>query len=54
VNAGLGVRPELFAPIFAQLPSLGFFEAHSENYFGDSIARSKLIELRRDYPISFE
>lgn len=52
MQAGLGVRPELFDPIFDQMPSLGFLEAHSENYFGDSITRAKLLELRQHYPVS--
>jgi uncharacterized protein (UPF0276 family) len=52
MQAGLGVRPELFDAIFEQRPVLGFLEAHSENYFGDSIARVKLLELREHYDIS--
>lgn len=52
MQAGLGVRPELFDAIFEQRPALGFLEAHSENYFGDSIARAKLLELREHYDIS--
>ena len=51
-QAGLGIRPELFEAVFDEKPKLGFFEAHSENYFGDSIAREKLLELREDYPVS--
>ena len=56
VKSGLGIRPELFGPVesidHAVDPKFGFLEAHSENYFGESIARSKLIALREDYPIS--
>lgn len=52
MRSGLGIRPELFTPVFEQKPDLGFLEAHSENYFGESIARTKLLELREDYPIS--
>jgi len=52
MQVGLGIRPELFDSVFEQSPALGFFEAHSENYFGDSIARAKLLELRQNYPIS--
>ena len=52
MQAGLGLRPELFDAIFDQRPALGFLEAHSENYFGDSIARAKLLELREHYDIS--
>ena len=49
---GLGIRPELFAPVLEQKPAIEFFEAHSENYFGESLTREKLLELRADYPVS--
>lgn len=52
MDCGIGIRPELFAPVFDNLPKVGFMEAHSENYFGESIARAKLLELREHYPIS--
>ena len=52
MRAGLGIRPELFGPVVQHKPEFGFLEAHSENYFGTSIARAKLLELRQDYPIS--
>lgn len=52
MQSGLGIRPELFGPVAQHQPKLGFLEAHSENYFGASIARAKLLELRADYPIS--
>jgi len=52
MQSGLGIRPELFDPVAQRLPSLGFLEAHSENYFGASIARAKLLDLREHYPIS--
>jgi uncharacterized protein (UPF0276 family) len=52
MQAGLGLRPELFDAIFEQRPALGFLEAHSENYFGDSSARAKLLELREHYAMS--
>ena len=50
--SGIGIRPELFDPVFAQKPKFGFLEAHSENYFGESISRRKLLELRELYPMS--
>lgn len=54
--SGLGIRSELFDSVASMDRSeeqgIGFFEAHSENYFGESIARAKLLKLRRDYPIS--
>lgn len=52
MNCGLGIRPELFAEVVERRPDLGFLEAHSENYFGESIARAKLLDLRENYPIS--
>ncbi len=56
MKSGLGIRPELFAPIESidhdSDPKFGFLEAHSENYFGESIARSKLLALRESYSVS--
>lgn len=52
MSVGLGIRAELFEHVFERKPALNFFEAHSENYFGQSIARQRLLELRQDYAIS--
>ena len=52
MQTGLGIRPEIINQVEQQLPQLGFLEAHSENYFGHSINRSKLLDLRQHYPIS--
>jgi len=52
MKCGIGIRPELFNSVFEQMPDFGFLEAHSENYFGESIARSKLLEIREHYPVS--
>jgi len=52
MKCGIGIRPELFDDVFDQMPEFGFLEAHSENYFGESIARSKLLEIREHYPVS--
>ena len=52
MQSGLGIRPELFDEVFANKPKLAFLEAHSENYFGDSLTRQKLLELREHYPMS--
>ena len=52
MKSGLGIRPPLFGQVETHRPDFGFLEAHSENYFGESIARAKLLGLRRDYPIS--
>ena len=51
-SIGLGVRPELFNDIECVRPNLGFYEAHSENYFGASLHRDQLIDLARQTPIS--
>jgi len=55
-GVGLGIRPELFSEVlshsFSAQHGVEFFEAHSENYFGHSVARQKLLELRQDYPVS--
>ena len=52
MSPGFGIRPELFESVLENKPQVGFLEAHSENYFGESIARAKLRELREHYPIS--
>ena len=52
MKCGIGIRPELFDSVFEQTPDFGFLEAHSENYFGESIARTKLLEIREQYPVS--
>ena len=52
MKCGLGIRPELFKQVLEQQPELGFLEAHSENYFGESIARAQLLALREHYPVS--
>lgn len=52
MKSGLGIRSELFDPIENSLPEFGFLEAHSENYFGESIGRAKLLSLRERYPVS--
>jgi len=52
MKSGLGVRSELFGAIERLKPDFGFLEAHSENYFGESIARAKLLALREHYAVS--
>ena len=52
MKCGIGIRPELFDAVFEKTPDFGFLEAHSENYFGESIARTKLLEIREHYPVS--
>jgi hypothetical protein len=40
------------AEIAAARPHLGFIEVHAENYMAETAARDRLLELRRDYPVS--
>jgi hypothetical protein len=40
------------AEIAASRPELGFLEVHAENYMAETAALSRLLELRRDYPLS--
>jgi uncharacterized protein (UPF0276 family) len=38
--------------IAAIRPKLGFLEVHAENYMAETAALDRLLELRRDYPVS--
>ena len=61
-RAGIGLRAEHFEDVLEQKPDVGWFEAHSENYFG--LGRSVLNKgggskpfeylerVRKSYPIS--
>src|SRR5499425_2482515 len=51
--AGIGLRAQHHAEILARRPSVGWFEAHSENYFGAGGAhRAQLARIRSRYPLS--
>lgn len=53
LKAGVGLRAQHHAEILADLPAVGWLEAHSENYFGQGGAhREQLIEIRAHYPVS--
>jgi uncharacterized protein (UPF0276 family) len=49
---GLGLRAPHFQDVLAQLPALGWFEVHSENYFGGGALIHMLERVRRDYPLA--
>lgn len=49
---GIGLRLPHQAEIAAVRPSLGFLEVHAENYMADTAALDRLLEMRRDYPVS--
>ena len=51
-QAGIGLRAPYVRPLLEHMPAVGFLEAHSENYFGDSPARRHLLTLAERYPIS--
>ena len=51
-NAGIGLRLPHLAEIAAARPDLGFIEVHAENYMAETAALDRLLELRRDYPVS--
>lgn len=53
LRAGIGLRAQHHADIVAHRPAVGWFEAHSENYFAAGGAqRSYLTRIRADYNLS--
>jgi uncharacterized protein len=51
-SAGIGLRAPHVAEIAAVRPKLAFLEVHAENYMAETVALDRLLELRRDYPVS--
>lgn len=51
-SAGIGLRLPHVVEIAVIRPELGFLEVHAENYMAETAALDRLLELRRDYPIS--
>jgi uncharacterized protein len=51
-RTGIGLRAPHHREVIARRPDVGWFEAHSENYFGGGPARAVLERVRRDYPVS--
>jgi uncharacterized protein len=52
LRAGIGLRAIHHRDVIARGPDVGWFEAHSENYFGGGSPREVLEKVRRDYPLS--
>lgn len=53
VSAGIGLRPQHYRDVLETTPAVGWFEVHSENYFGKGGAPLYYLEkIREDYPIS--
>jgi uncharacterized protein len=51
-SAGIGLRSPHVSEIAATRPAIGFLEVHAENYMAETPALDRLLELRRDYPVS--
>ena len=49
---GIGLRSRHVSEIAATRPEIGFLEVHAENYMAETPAMDRLLELRRDYPVS--
>ena len=51
--AGIGLRAQHHAEILSRSPPIGWFEAHSENYFAaGGTHRAQLLRIRDRYPVS--
>lgn len=52
-KAGIGLRTPHYREIIANQPNIGWFEAHSENYFGEGgQPLAMLSAIRADYAVS--
>jgi uncharacterized protein len=51
-SVGIGLRLPHVTEIAATRPAIGFLEVHAENYMAETPALDRLLELRRDYPVS--
>src|SRR5260370_8865106 len=51
-SVGIGLRAPHVSEIAATRPELGFLEVHAENYMAETPALDRLLELRRDYPVT--
>jgi uncharacterized protein len=49
---GIGLRLPHASQIASTRPRLDFLEVHAENYMAETPALERLLELRRDYPVS--
>jgi len=52
-NAGIGLRAKHYQDILSAPPAIGWFEAHSENYFAEGgLPLYYLERIRSNYPLS--
>lgn len=50
---GIGLRSQHYTEVLTTKPNIGWFEVHSENYFGKGGAPLQILEkIRENYPIS--
>jgi len=53
VNTGIGLRAAHHLAVVDTRPDVGWFEAHSENYFAEGGSQPAFLErVREDYPLS--
>ncbi|MBA1148635.1 DUF692 domain-containing protein [Ectothiorhodospiraceae bacterium WFHF3C12] len=53
-TAGIGLRAPHFDQVLRERPAAGWFEVHSENFFGAGGRPHEVLEaVRRDYAVSF-
>ena len=50
--AGIGLRAPHYREVIQNLPSLGWVEVHSENFFGGGSPLHTLLKVREHYPVS--
>ena len=51
-SSGIGLRTPHFRAVLSTKPAVGYFEVHSENYFGAGGQPLSMLErVRHDYPI---
>ena len=52
-SAGVGLKPQHYQTILSDLPAMGFFEVHAENYMGAGGPPHRyLTAIREHYPVS--
>lgn len=52
-SAGIGLRFQHHLAVSETRPDVGWFEVHTENYMGGGAPLHHLLNMRRDYPVSF-
>lgn len=53
MKAGIGLRPAYHREVLERPPDVGWFEAHSENYFADGgFAVAALLKVRERWPVA--